>query len=97
MSLRNIVARLFVALSLGALPAANAFAFRVDYGDQTICTEFYECTDYCYINSRGQETCETTCDTVEFCYGGLPGEIDDSDVVCDFNDPEFFRCIGVIQ
>lgn len=88
---------LSLALLATTLFSGSASAFRVDYGDRTICTTFNECSEICYVNSRGYETCETVCDTVEICYDSPHEEIDDSDVVCDFDDPDFFRCIGVIR
>lgn len=91
-----IVNRLFsmscvLALS-AALAPSDAEAARVNYGDRTICVEYYECTDVCEVDRYGYESCDTVCDPVQVCYGGGPEELPDSDTVCDLDDPDFFAC-----
>ena len=93
----RIVSAAAALIGIAAATPAFARGFTVDYGDTTVCTEFNQCNDVCYTDEYGQETCDTVCDTQTVCFPSPHETLPDSDPVCDFNDPDFFHCIGVIQ
>lgn len=97
MSLRDLSVRFSALLLTGAVFASDALAYRVTYPDREVCVSYFECTETCTVDRYGRETCTTDCTPVEVCFGSPTEEIDDGDDECDFNDPDFFHCIGVIQ